>query len=629
MKKILGIISSSIFILLLLLFNDVKAQTDLYVVDHHIDMVITEEGVYQMTHKLTVNFLTPYRGIYVTIPERYEMEWTLEDGSVEKRQYRFPIKNISAKNQSYSVERNSDGIVLTMADENQRYTGLKTYEYSYAITTRDLALGGRQRFYFNLLGSDWEMPTDEISFSVVFPKSIEDLDVFFYSGRYGTSSPANVTYSVDGNLLTGKTTSGLNDREALTVDIILPNDFFAFRRPFDFSVLSLFFSVGMLGLVMVLYMKHGKDDPTVVTVEFEPPKGLSSAQVGYVFDGVTDSKDVISLIIEWAQEGYLSIEELDKNNIQLNKLKEISSTKILAERTLFNDLFFGRESVTTKELEKKFYVSLNNAKSSITRHFTGSKQRKVFHVLSDVLQVLFGLFLPFTLGLLVMGIVYSNTYYLEEAVLTAAFPVGVGIFASIMVISYARKAHAIKKLAKFGLMISTLFAVFFASIVTVFMVWLYNGSQWKTMVVLLCYLIGLYFTSQMHKRTSQGVEWYGKILGLKNFIELAEKDRLEMLVHDDPEYFYKILPYAYVLNVTDTWSKKFENIAIEAPQWYVGPTPMNSYFFMRSLDRSLGRMTTSMTSVPQAKAGSGGGGFGGGGGFSGGGFGGGGGGGVR
>lgn len=92
MKKILGIISSSIFILLLLLFNDVKAQTDLYVVDHHIDMVITEEGVYQMTHKLTVNFLTPYRGIYVTIPERYEMEWTLEDGSVEKRQYRFPIK---------------------------------------------------------------------------------------------------------------------------------------------------------------------------------------------------------------------------------------------------------------------------------------------------------------------------------------------------------------------------------------------------------------------------------------------------------------------------------------------------------------------------------------------------------
>jgi len=132
----------------------------------------------------------------------------------------------------------------------------------------------------------------------------------------------------------------------------------------------------------------------------------------------------------------------------------------------------------------------------------------------------------------------------------------------------------------------------------------------------------------MDKRTSQGVEYLGKILGLKTFITLAEKDKLEMLVAQDPEYFYKVLPYAYVLNVSDVWSKKFESIAMPAPSWYVGPSYMNSYLFMHTLNHTMSHLSTAMTSAP-VKSGSGGGGFGGGGGggFSGGGFGGGGGGG--
>ena len=50
----------------------------------------------------------------------------------------------------------------------------------------------------------------------------------------------------------------------------------------------------------------------------------------------------------------------------------------------------------------------------------------------------------------------------------------------------------------------------------------------------------------------------------------VEKDKLEMLVNDNPNYFFDILPYAYVLGVSDIWSKKFESIAIAPPTWYVG-----------------------------------------------------------
>ena len=53
-----------------------------------------------------------------------------------------------------------------------------------------------------------------------------------------------------------------------------------------------------------------------------------------------------------------------------------------------------------------------------------------------------------------------------------------------------------------------------------------------------------------------------KINGFKKYIELAEKNQIEMLVEQNPNYFYDILPYAYVLGVSKKWVEKFENIPI-------------------------------------------------------------------
>jgi hypothetical protein len=75
----------------------------------------------------------------------------------------------------------------------------------------------------------------------------------------------------------------------------------------------------------------------------------------------------------------------------------------------------------------------------------------------------------------------------------------------------------------------------------------------------------------MSQRTERGAELMGKIMGLKHFIEVAEKDRLELLVKENPSYYFNILPFAYVLGVTNVWIKKFETIAIQPPEWYTSP----------------------------------------------------------
>ena len=87
----------------------------------------------------------------------------------------------------------------------------------------------------------------------------------------------------------------------------------------------------------------------------------------------------------------------------------------------------------------------------------------------------------------------------------------------------------------------------------------------------------------MGKRTDYSGELVGKILGLRNFIETAEADRINALVEQDPSYYYNILPYAYVLGVTDKWAKNFEKINIQPPSWYYGNTAdgmfMDAWFY--------------------------------------------------
>jgi uncharacterized membrane protein YgcG len=155
-------------------------------------------------------------------------------------------------------------------------------------------------------------------------------------------------------------------------------------------------------------------------------------------------------------------------------------------------------------------------------------------------------------------------------------------------------------------------------------------------VLTVIYIVAFAFALQSDRRTQQGMKWYGQIMGLKRFIETAEVSRLEMLVHETPFIFYDVLPYAYVLGISDTWSSKFESLSIPSPTWYstynnrpFTPLYMNTMFVssMRNVQSSI---TTITTSSGSSKGGFGSGGFGGGssgGGFSGGGFGGGGGGG--
>jgi uncharacterized membrane protein YgcG len=134
----------------------------------------------------------------------------------------------------------------------------------------------------------------------------------------------------------------------------------------------------------------------------------------------------------------------------------------------------------------------------------------------------------------------------------------------------------------------------------------------------------------MPAHTEQGARAMEGVLGFEDFLNHVESDRFNRMIKT-PEMFEKFLPFAMALGVEKNWSKAFQGILVQPPDWYRGGV-YGPNFYPMAFTNNLSYMSTQagsvMASAPRSSGGSGFGGGGGGGGFSGGGFGGGGGGGF-
>ncbi len=94
------------------------------------------------------------------------------------------------------------------------------------------------------------------------------------------------------------------------------------------------------------------------------------------------------------------------------------------------------------------------------------------------------------------------------------------------------------------------------------------------------------FGFSIDTKTSKGNEIYHKLLGLKLYINTAEKHRIEF--HNDPQkyigVFEKLLPYAMIFGLEKKWANEFKDIYIQNPDWYEGDfTTFNSFYLVNSL----------------------------------------------
>ncbi len=154
-------------------------------------------------------------------------------------------------------------------------------------------------------------------------------------------------------------------------------------------------------------------------------------------------------------------------------------------------------------------------------------------------------------------------------------------------------------------------------------VFVFPGGPVAVISVIISFVAYFVFAALMGTVTKDGAIVKEHILGLKDYLSIAEKNRIEFhnAPEKRPELFEKLLPAAMILGVEKLWAREFEDMYMAEPQWYSGAH--GAAFSASAFASDLGGFQTAasqtLASAPGGSSGSGGGGFSGGGGGGGGG----------
>ena len=587
-----------------------------YVIDKYdINIVVNENNTFDITETITAYFNVSKHGIFRTIPLKNTI--TRLDGTTSTNHTQ--VTNVSVDNE-YTTSRENENYKLKIGSSSRTLTGEQKYVIKYTYNLGKDPVKDYDELYYNIIGNEWDTVIGNVTFSITMPKEFDSSKLGFSSGLTGSTDNSKVKYNVSGNKITGSYNGILGVGKALTVRCELPEGYFV-GAGLDINVMNyILFLIPLIffAITILLWYKFGRDNQVVETVEFYPPQGFNSLEVGFLYKGKADSKDVTSLLIYLANQGYIKISETEEKSLfsksksfKITKLKEYDGNNI-NEQIFLNGLFTKRPSftslfsktpkiptdniyeVTSMDLYDNFYITMKKILFNINNK---ENNHKLFEKYASSKAVFIILMIIASFCMITIPPVF--TYGDPRLLLVALLFPGIGF--TVMFGMLFGKTPIFVKI--FGLSWGGMF----------------GGIPWAFTVLpallqdpiyLIGYILGLICILGMiiclkylPKRTPYGNEMLGKLKGFKNFLETAEKEKLEAMVMQDPTYFYNILPFTYVLGVSDKWIKKFESISLQAPSWYDSPNTFDVVAFGSFMNNTMTSAQSVMSSSPSSDSG--------------------------
>jgi uncharacterized membrane protein YgcG len=112
----------------------------------------------------------------------------------------------------------------------------------------------------------------------------------------------------------------------------------------------------LLIFLFVIWLLVGKDEKFTVVTQFYPPKGMTPAEAGVLWDYKLDKRDMISLIYHWAGEGYIRVKTHRNNDVELIKVGDLPKTANKYEHTLYKAIFGKGDEKKVSELNTNTFA---------------------------------------------------------------------------------------------------------------------------------------------------------------------------------------------------------------------------------------------------------------------------------
>ena len=517
----------------------------------------------------------------------------------------YKIKDISVEGDEYEVRREDGNYVIKVGNADRTIQGEKVYKIKYTIQNY-LQSNSENHVYVDVIPTNWEMIIMSANVKVQLPDDFKYTKMESYTGSYrSTSDYGNWTYDENNNTL-NFSASMIPPKYGVTLLAYAPEGYWQnapSKSWTNYVNLGIIIACLVILVVIKLSSKKGKD--IVVPVTFNPPEGITPAELGYLVDEHVDREDIVSIYLYLASKGYIKIIEGDKREDTI--IRALNTP--LNEPGYINDFYealFG--STKSKTIGKEVDIetagenigeAYQQIKSQIEWNFEGSKS--IYSKKSEKRELISTVIAYIGFITTILSTVYKSQFASHSNLITVLSLIVTSIiFTSLwgglleglkLKISY-RRSNSLARTSG-GLVFASIFYLLFLAGINAFVV-IFSKSDtpiYINIATTLYALIVPFLIIGIKTRSAYNRKIYGEIIGFRNFIELAEVDKINELVEGNPSYFYDVLPYAYVFKLTKKWVKKFENIKVPNNSGYAGYGTnafdyMNIYWMMHGIEKS-------------------------------------------
>ena len=586
-----------------------------YINNYEVNIVIGEDNVYEINEKITATFFDYTNGIVRTIPVEQTIGVPNENGDRIIKNYEFEISDFHINStdgayveEGYTSDFTMEAYYLHLPEgmggvpaEGEEYDSY-TFDFSYTYDLGEDRDNAKDFVYFNIIGSSIDTHIGNVEFSITFPKDVTEEyreKLMFYAGRYGENTEGTaVDYTYDEETFTLFGTYSAHTEyiydfgyygeyaapvalyygEALTVYQPLSEGYFDVSRSYTFDIVLLVILLALIIVLIVFYVMHRRKHDLIDVVEFKAPDGLTPTEAGYIIDRTVSGDDITSLIVYWASKGYVEIQEKEKK-IYIKKLKDLDNAKE-HEGLFFNTIFTSDQPIDTSTLKSMSpFIGQkisNSIKKEGKKYFNPSVDRYYHLMLIAVLVAM-------VLTIIRIDLQSLNYLFMFFKILLAV--VGVALLWRLPNIEKYKHKQKAKKFWAKKIILLVLYVACYIGIILISES--YCDPFFMRIFIPLVPIAIFFVYPYFEQYTAKGREYLGRLRGLKQYIEVAEKDMMEAMVKENPTLFYDVLPYAYVLGVSDVYMKKFESIPLESPTWIVTDNIHSLYMTIWLMNRSM------------------------------------------
>lgn len=581
--------------LLLTLWMACGAQAEEVIRDYHADITVLPNATIEVTETITVNAEGNEirRGIF------RDFALYAQDARGFRQKVDFELMSVErdGRPEANHTESVSGGIRIYAGSGDVL---LQPGEYTYTITYRT----GRQiryfddhdELYWNVTGNGWLFPIEQASASVALPNDAVQTRTTVYTGPSGSTAQDAREIPGSGGL-EFETTAPLGPNEGLTIVLAFDKGVVAAPSSEDSTWwfirdnLNTIIGFGGLAVIFLYYLRSwvavGRDPPKgVVVPRWDAPDGVSPALVNYIdnrgFSGAGWTA-LSAAALNLAVGGYVELDDLDSSITIRRTSKPVIGKLQAGEAALMAEIpSSGDALVIDKANGKKVQSVGNRFRQAIEKEH----RNKYYKGNAGYTALGIGLSIAVVAALFIFGDLNEDVYALIFV------PTFFSLFFGTFTIGLGRSLRRSRSLFS---KIITIVALAFIGFVALSTMGLMLLSMWMDLEsthqfpVLIAFggilLVNLLFFFLMGAPTPLGRKLMDGIEGLRTYLTLAEKDRMNMAGAPtmSPSHFEKLLPYAVALGVEKPWSRTFETwlataaagaaAAAYSPGWYHGNNP--------------------------------------------------------